>query len=89
MCGEWVLKSLRRFAAWDTCNSNTQRRTQIGEILETGRLRKAEATDEMTETLTLFSKIWGNLPIAYTHSMCQPTRRSRSGDMQKVVREGL
>jgi hypothetical protein len=32
---------------------------QIAEILETGKLRKAEVKDEMTKTLTLFLKIWG------------------------------
>jgi hypothetical protein len=33
---------------------------QVGEIIETGRLRKAEATDELAETMALFSKIWGS-----------------------------
>lgn len=34
-------------------------RAQIGEIIETGKLRKAEATDELAETVAIFSKIWG------------------------------
>jgi len=34
---------------------------KIGEILATGALRKAEATDEMSDTMAIFSKIWGKL----------------------------
>jgi hypothetical protein len=38
---------------------STYFRAQIGEIIETGKLRKAEATDELAETMAIFSKIWG------------------------------
>jgi hypothetical protein len=40
---------------------------QIQEILDTGHLRRADFTDEHTQTFELFSKIWGAGPGMVFH----------------------
>lgn len=51
---------LRQGPTHDAARSlSTYLRAQVGEIIETGKLRKAEATDELAETMAIFSKIWG------------------------------
>jgi len=47
-------------------NANTRRRSilQIAEIISTGTLRRISQVDDLTQTINLFSKVWGAGPHA-------------------------